>query len=73
MSPVISRQNSMLMEPSFLRVGARVPVTRAEGPGARYALWLQGCSIRCPGCCNPHLFDASSRHATAGGPVRWRK
>lgn len=39
-----------------LRVGARVPVTRAEGPGARYALWLQGCSIRCPGCCNPHLF-----------------
>jgi anaerobic ribonucleoside-triphosphate reductase activating protein len=42
-----------------LRVGARVPLTRAEGPGARYALWLQGCSIRCPGCCNPHLFDAS--------------
>src|SRR5687768_1759776 len=42
-----------------LRVGARVPVTRAEGPGARYALWVQGCSIRCPGCCNPHLFDAA--------------
>jgi anaerobic ribonucleoside-triphosphate reductase activating protein len=40
-----------------LRVGARVAVTRAEGPGARFALWLQGCSIRCPGCCNPHLFD----------------
>jgi anaerobic ribonucleoside-triphosphate reductase activating protein len=40
-----------------LRVGARVPITRAEGPGARYALWLQGCSIRCPGCCNPHLFQ----------------
>ena len=40
-------------------MGARVPVTRAEGPGARYALWLQGCSIRCPGCCNPHLFEPS--------------
>jgi anaerobic ribonucleoside-triphosphate reductase activating protein len=42
-----------------VRVGARVPVTRAEGPGARYALWLQGCSIRCPGCCNPQLFEPS--------------
>ena len=44
-----------------LRVGARVPVTHAEGPGARFALWLQGCQVRCPGCCNPHLF------ATDGG------
>lgn len=43
----------------LLRVGARVPVTRAEGPGARYALWVQGCSIRCPGCCNPHLFEST--------------
>jgi len=44
---------------AVLRVGARVPLTRAEGPGARYALWLQGCTIRCPGCCNPHLFEAT--------------
>jgi anaerobic ribonucleoside-triphosphate reductase activating protein len=43
-----------------LRVGAQVAVTRAEGPGARYALWLQGCSIRCLGCCNPHLFDPAA-------------
>ena len=45
-------------EETRVRVGARVPVTRAEGPGARFALWLQGCSLRCPGCCNPHLFEA---------------
>ena len=31
--------------------------TEAEGPGRRWALWFQGCSIRCPGCCNPHLFS----------------
>lgn len=27
----------------------------------RFALWVQGCSIRCPGCFNPDLF------ATRGG------
>ena len=43
---------------SLLRIGARVPVTYAEGPGARFAIWVQGCSLRCSGCCNPHLFDA---------------
>jgi anaerobic ribonucleoside-triphosphate reductase activating protein len=47
----------------MVRLGARVALTRAEGPGARYALWLQGCSIRCPGCCNPHLFDAGAGEA----------
>ena len=40
-----------------VRVGAIVPVTEAEGPGARFALWVQGCSIRCRDCCNPLLFD----------------
>ena len=50
-----------------LRVGARVPVTRAEGPGSRFALWVAGCSIRCPGCCNPHLFEAGG-----GEPFRVR-
>lgn len=40
----------------MLRLGAVVPVTEAEGPGKRFAVWVRGCSIRCPGCCNPHLF-----------------
>lgn len=29
----------------------------AEGPGLRTAVWTQGCSIRCKGCINPHLFN----------------
>ena len=31
--------------------------TDLEGPGYRIAIWFSGCSIRCSGCCNPHLFD----------------
>ena len=30
--------------------------TRAEGPGKRLALWTQGCSLKCHGCFNPHLW-----------------
>jgi anaerobic ribonucleoside-triphosphate reductase activating protein len=39
-----------------LRVAQVVPVTEAEGPGLRFALWLQGCPLRCPGCCNPEML-----------------
>lgn len=44
--------------------------TRAEGPGLRSALWVQGCSVRCPGCFNPQLWaEAGARldqtHAVA--------
>ena len=27
-----------------------LPVTTVEGPGKRFCLWVQGCSIRCEGC-----------------------
>lgn len=40
-----------------LNVADRVPVTEAEGPGRRYALWVQGCPLRCPGCCNPQMLE----------------
>ncbi|MBK7865415.1 MAG: radical SAM protein [Archangiaceae bacterium] len=39
-----------------LRVGQIVADTEAEGPGRRFAVWTQGCTLRCEGCCNPHLF-----------------
>lgn len=31
--------------------------TNVEGPGVRSAIWVAGCSIKCVGCFNPHLWD----------------
>src|SRR5262245_37537832 len=39
-----------------LQVAQLVPCTEAEGPGRRFALWFQGCPLRCPGCCNPEFL-----------------
>ncbi len=40
----------------MLRIGAVTARTSAEGPGLRFAVWAQGCSIQCLGCFNPHLW-----------------
>src|SRR5438045_3295305 len=44
------------MPEDTLQVAQIVPCTEAEGPGRRYALWFQGCPLRCPGCCNPEML-----------------
>ena len=36
----------------MLRIANIVKQTEAEGPGLRAAVWLQGCTLNCPGCCN---------------------
>jgi anaerobic ribonucleoside-triphosphate reductase activating protein len=50
-----------------LQVAQIVPCTEAEGPGRRFALWFQGCPLRCPGCCNPEMlpFKGGERVALA--------
>lgn len=39
-----------------LRVAQTISDTEAEGPGKRFAVWVQGCTLHCPGCCNPEMF-----------------
>ena len=42
---------------SLLRLHDIVPLTFANGPGARACVWLQGCSLACPACFNPETHD----------------
>lgn len=46
-----------------LRLHAVEPRSRANGPGARFVVWLQGCSLGCPGCFNP------TTHSTEAGTL----
>src|SRR5947209_16431848 len=62
-----------------LRLHRFLPQTRAEGPGLRACIWVQGCPIRCPGCAVPwtwpeeggEIVDAEeiARHIVTGPPV----
>ena len=39
-----------------MQIAQVVSCTEAEGPGKRFAIWFQGCTLRCPGCCNPEFL-----------------
>ena len=55
-----------------VRIAHLVDQTAAEGPGVRSAIWLQGCSIRCPGCFNPHTWSPDGgRDSTVGELSGW--
>jgi anaerobic ribonucleoside-triphosphate reductase activating protein len=47
-----------------MQIAQVVPSTEAEGPGKRFAVWFQGCPLRCPGCCNPEFLPFQ------GGEIR---
>lgn len=49
---------------SLVSVARVVGSTAAEGPGRRTAVWVQGCSVRCPACFNPHMWSTRGGVAT---------
>ena len=51
----------MRAQTTTLRVAQMVDRTEAEGPGERFALWVQGCPMRCAGCCNPEMLAFEPR------------
>jgi anaerobic ribonucleoside-triphosphate reductase activating protein len=61
--------NATPLSEVFIQVAQIVPVTEAEGPGVRFALWFQGCPLRCPGCCNPEMLPFEGGHKTSVAEV----
>lgn len=57
------------------RVHAVEPRSRANGPGVRFVVWSQGCTLGCPGCFNPETHpaglppDAAADVPSAGVPA----
>ena len=43
----------------LLNIAATMSHSRANGPGVRAVIWVQGCTIGCPGCYNPftHIHE----------------
>jgi anaerobic ribonucleoside-triphosphate reductase activating protein len=52
-----------------LQLAQVVPCTEAEGPGRRFAVWFQGCPLRCRGCCNPEMLPFEGGSAVSLGEL----
>jgi anaerobic ribonucleoside-triphosphate reductase activating protein len=46
------------MADDILRLHHFLPTSRANGPGLRAVVWVQGCTLGCPGCFNPQTHPA---------------
>lgn len=54
-----------------LSVHMREPAVHTLGPGVRYALWVQGCPRRCPGCVAPEAQALDGGTELETGALAW--
>ncbi|MEY3784256.1 MAG: hypothetical protein RLZZ230_578 [Candidatus Parcubacteria bacterium] len=45
----------------LINIAKRLTNTTVEGPGIRYALWMQGCNVGCRDCCNQNMLPFEPR------------
>ncbi len=50
-----------MMKKYMLNIAAFLKGSRVGGPGLRDILWVQGCSICCPGCANQAYLSHEPR------------
>lgn len=52
-------------------VHMKEPAVRVLGPGVRYALWVQGCGRRCPGCTAPTAWRMEEGQPIPAAALAW--
>src|SRR5512146_407363 len=50
----------MALTAAHLRLHHVEPASRSNGPGWRAVVWLQGCTLGCPGCFNPETHSSAA-------------
>ncbi len=58
-----------LRVPRSLRVHCFLPFSRANGPGGRAVIWVQGCTLGCPDCFNPDAHPLEGGELVSAGDL----
>ena len=49
----------------MIRLHQKLENSKTNGPGNRAVIWVQGCSLKCPGCFNPKTHDPNGGTETS--------